>query len=171
MLKRKWTSIWVLCNKFKKPKNTHSHSSSERSKMSENALSLRRATHLDNDEEEDSHQGGDGSKSRKHFSIAIRISNYLTRTGYICPIILLVIAILVICSLFLHSRDLICVSSIDSFDRIARTRFFGLEGLDSDFGALGVPWCKLSLCVLVFDLILLDLYLFGNCCVYNCCLV
>ncbi|KAG2330908.1 hypothetical protein Bca52824_002088 [Brassica carinata] len=28
------------------------------------------------------------------------------------------------------------------FDPAARIGFFGLDGLESDFGALGVPWCK-----------------------------
>ncbi|KAI3766600.1 hypothetical protein L2E82_16664 [Cichorium intybus] len=104
-----------------------------------NALSLRRAAHFG--DEGDEHQE-DGSKTRKQLSIAMRVTNYLTRTGYLWPIILLAILIFVIASLFLHSRDLVCVSSISSFDRLSRTRFFGLDGLESDFGSLGVPWCR-----------------------------
>ncbi|KAJ0520746.1 putative chlorophyll A-B binding protein [Helianthus annuus] len=39
------------------------------------------------------------------------------------------------------SRDLLCVLSISSFDRLSCSRFFGLGDLNSDFGALDVPWC------------------------------
>ncbi|KAJ0613571.1 hypothetical protein HanRHA438_Chr02g0048611 [Helianthus annuus] len=78
-------------------------------------LSMRRGAHTEEEDELDEHSQDD-SKTRKHLSIATRITNYFTRTGYLC------------------------VSSISSFDRLSRTRFFGLDGLDSDFGALGVPW-------------------------------
>ncbi|KAJ9568291.1 hypothetical protein OSB04_004257 [Centaurea solstitialis] len=108
--------------------------------MVENALSLRRGPHLDDDDEEE-HHGDDGSKTRKHLSIPTRITNYLTRTGYLFwPILLLAIVIFTISSLFLHHRDLVCVTSVSSFDQISRSRFFGLDGLESDFGSLGVPW-------------------------------
>lgn len=93
------------------------------------------------EDEGDEHEG-DESKTKKNLSIAIRITNYFTRTGYLCPIILLTILILLISSFFVRSRDLLCVSSISSFDRLSRNRFFGLDGLESDFGSLGVPWCK-----------------------------
>lgn len=106
-----------------------------------NALSMRRTAQFG--DEGDEHQE-DGSKTRKQLSIATRVTNYLTRTGYLWPILFLAIVIFVIYSFFIRSRNLICVSSISSFDRLSRTRFFGLDGLESDFGSLGVPWCKLS---------------------------
>ncbi|KVI05940.1 hypothetical protein Ccrd_015699 [Cynara cardunculus var. scolymus] len=121
--------------------------------MKENALSLRRGPHI-SDEEGDEHQGDDGSKTRKHLSIAIRVTNYLTRIGYLWPIILVAILIFIISSLFVHSRDLVCISSVSSCDRFSRTRFFGLEGLESDFGSLGVPCC--------IDLTASDLYQCDN---------
>ncbi|XP_022009974.1 uncharacterized protein LOC110909242 isoform X1 [Helianthus annuus] len=104
-------------------------------------LSMRRGAHTEEEDELDEHSQDD-SKTRKHLSIATRITNYFTRTGYLCPTIITAIIILIITSYFLQSRDLLCVSSISSFDRLSRTRFFGLDGLDSDFGALGVPWCR-----------------------------
>ncbi|KVH97987.1 hypothetical protein Ccrd_023797 [Cynara cardunculus var. scolymus] len=107
--------------------------------MLERVLSMRRGAHME--DEGDEHQG-DESKTKKHLSIAIRITNYFTRTGYLCPIILIAIAILLISSFFVRSHDLLCVSSISSFDRLSRSRFFGLDGLESDFGSLGVPWCR-----------------------------
>ncbi|CAH1422628.1 unnamed protein product [Lactuca virosa] len=104
-----------------------------------NALSMRRTAQFG--DEGDEHQE-DGSKTRKQLSIATRVTNYLTRTGYLWPILFLAIVIFVIYSLFIRSRNLVCVSSISSFDRLSRTRFFGLDGLESDFGSLGVPWCR-----------------------------
>ncbi|XP_023752468.1 uncharacterized protein LOC111900814 isoform X1 [Lactuca sativa] len=104
-----------------------------------NALSMRRTAQFG--DEGDEHQE-DGSKTRKQLSIATRVTNYLTRTGYLWPILFLAIVIFVIYSFFIRSRNLICVSSISSFDRLSRTRFFGLDGLESDFGSLGVPWCR-----------------------------
>ncbi|PWA36925.1 hypothetical protein CTI12_AA595300 [Artemisia annua] len=110
-----------------------------------NALSLRRAPHL-SDEDDSSSQNDDGSKTRKYPSLTNRISNYFTRTGYICPILLLVIVIVfIISSVVVKSRDMICVTEITSFDRVSRARYFGLEGVEDDFGALGVPWCRSKL--------------------------
>ncbi|CAI9281183.1 unnamed protein product [Lactuca saligna] len=104
-----------------------------------NAVSMRRTAQFG--DEGDEHQE-DGSKTRKQLSIATRVTNYLTRAGYLWPILFLAIVIFAIYSLFIRSGNLVCVSSISSFDRLSRTRFFGLDGLESDFGSLGVPWCR-----------------------------
>ncbi|KAJ9559648.1 hypothetical protein OSB04_004808 [Centaurea solstitialis] len=110
--------------------------------MLERMMSMRRGAHME-DDEGDEEGIGDESKTKKHLSIATRITNYFTRTGYLCPIIILTaIAIFTISSFFVTSRDLLCVSSVSSFDRLSRSRFFGLDGLESDFGSLGVPWCR-----------------------------
>ncbi|GJV11757.1 hypothetical protein Tco_1353298 [Tanacetum coccineum] len=51
----------------------------------------------------------------------------------------------VIGSYFVGSGDdLLCVSSVSFVDRLSRNRFFGLDGLDSDFGTLGVLWSERS---------------------------
>nr|GEY54806.1 reverse transcriptase domain-containing protein [Tanacetum cinerariifolium] len=107
---------------------------------------VEKAPHLsDEDESSSSSQNDDGSKTRKYPSFTSRIPNYLTRTGYICHILLVVIIIIImiISSVLIKSGDMICVSEISSFDRVSRARYFGLEGVEDDFGALGVPWCKL----------------------------
>ncbi|GKA18771.1 hypothetical protein Tco_0698686 [Tanacetum coccineum] len=110
--------------------------------MLDRDLSMRRGTHDDDDNS--SNNQNDESKPKKDFSIIThRITNYFTRTGYICPIIVIALIILIIGSYFVGSGgDLLCVSSVSSFDRLSRNRFFGLDGLESDFGTLGVPWCK-----------------------------
>ncbi|KAL9999855.1 hypothetical protein Hdeb2414_s0005g00173191 [Helianthus debilis subsp. tardiflorus] len=101
-------------------------------------LSMRRGAYMEEEDELDKHSQDD-SKTRKHLSIATRITKYFTATCYLCSITIATIIILIITSYFLQSRDLLCISSIFSFDRLSHSRFFGLDGLDSGFGALGVP--------------------------------
>lgn len=93
---------------------------------------------LDGDDE----AGGDESKTRKHVSsIAIRFTHLLTRTGYIWPILLIALAIFIVLSVFIQTRDLVCISASSS-DHVSRLRFFGFDGLETDFGSLGVPWYR-----------------------------
>ncbi|KAK3027074.1 hypothetical protein RJ639_040906 [Escallonia herrerae] len=106
--------------------------------MLERVLSLRRGTPSD----DDGAAGGDESKTRKHASFAIRATNYMARTGYLWPCLILALVLLVIFSVIIHTRDLVCVSSVSSFDPASRLRFLGFDGLDSDFGSLGIPWCR-----------------------------
>ncbi|KAF5787810.1 hypothetical protein HanXRQr2_Chr10g0457031 [Helianthus annuus] len=115
-------------------------------------LSMRRGAHMEEEDKLDEHSQDD-SKTRKHLSIATRITSYFTRTDYLCPVTIAAIIILIITSYFLQSRDLLCVSSVSSFDRLSRSWFFCLDGIDSDFGALGVPWCKISSLFDVIDVI------------------
>ncbi|CAN4100251.1 unnamed protein product [Withania somnifera] len=104
--------------------------------MLERVLSLRRGSPVTGDGD------GEGDKSkRKQLSPAIRFTNYITRTCHIWPFLLIGIVLVVITSFVYHSRDLVCVSASSS-DHISRLRFFGFEGLETDFGSLGVPWCR-----------------------------
>ncbi|XP_022844663.1 uncharacterized protein LOC111367831 [Olea europaea var. sylvestris] len=114
--------------------------------MLERALSTRRPAQFTDDggtaaDDEANEETGDESKTRKHISIAMRVTNYLTRTGYLCPILIFGLVIIIISSLVFRSRDLVCISASSS-DHISRLRFFGFDGLESDFGSLGVPWCR-----------------------------
>ncbi|KAK4413852.1 hypothetical protein Salat_2798000 [Sesamum alatum] len=113
-------------------------------KMLERALNTRRSPHAGEDGASGEDDGGDEtadeSKTRKHISVAMRVSNYLIRTGYIWPLLIMCIAIVIISSLVIHSRDLICISAFPSH-HISRL-FSGSDGLESDFGSLGVPWCR-----------------------------
>ncbi|XP_010917582.1 uncharacterized protein [Elaeis guineensis] len=107
--------------------------------MQESVLSARRSPPCP--EEED---GDDESKIRKHASFASRISkNARLGSGSHCLVVSLSLLLLLVvaCFLFSRSRPVICVSAHDS---IARNALFGanLEGLATDFGSLGVPWCR-----------------------------
>ncbi|KAL1810849.1 hypothetical protein ACET3Z_020914 [Daucus carota] len=118
-------------------------SSTTKKKMLERVLSLRRGAQINEDGDEEA----DESKT-KHISLAMRATQYFTRpgtgitVGYLWPSLFITLVVLSLVSLFIHSRDLVCVSSVSSFDLNSRLRFFGLDGLDSDFGSLGVPWCR-----------------------------
>ncbi|KAL0463867.1 UNVERIFIED_CONTAM: hypothetical protein Slati_0274300 [Sesamum latifolium] len=113
-------------------------------KMLERALNTRRSPHAGEDgasgEDEGGDETADESKTRKHISVAMRVSNYLIRTGYIWPLLIMCIAILIISSLVIHSRDLICIPAFPSH-HVSRL-FSGSDGLESDFGSLGAPWCR-----------------------------
>ncbi|KAJ6308998.1 hypothetical protein OIU76_018567 [Salix suchowensis] len=116
------------------------HSPSATTNMLDRVLSSRRVTsHLDASEMDAS---ADDSKTKKQ-NLSLLASNYLSRLSHfcICPtaclIICLLLAVILITSLALHSRSFVCISDAGS-----RAGFFGLEGLESDFGSLGVPWCK-----------------------------
>lgn len=112
--------------------------------MLERVLSSRRAAPANDD-------GDDESKTRKHISIATRITNYLIRTGHIWPCLLIgLVIVLLVTSFVYHTRDLVCISASSS-SHSSRLRFFGFEGLETDFGSLGVPWCKfIAFPILVF---------------------
>lgn len=126
-------------------------------KMLERVLSVRRAVsprsdatslvEFENDNDEATADADDDEKTKKQQHQQIRIAtrtaaNYLTRLGpFGLCLVFLSLAFLSILSLYLfHSRSFVCVSS---YDPVTRSGFFGLDGLESDFGSLGVPWCKL----------------------------
>ena len=129
------------------PTTPHRHPA----KMLERALSSRRgAAHGDDPAIDiDDTVNGKTKKNQQSFFYATRVSNYLTRLGsgspWPCAIVLFLIPLLVlVSSLFLSSHGLVCISS---YDPVSRANFFGFDGLESDFGALGVPWCE-SLCLI-----------------------
>ncbi|CAK9174570.1 unnamed protein product [Ilex paraguariensis] len=106
-------------------------------KMLERVLSARRTAQVGEEGDED-----DESKTRKQVLLAMRATNHLTRTGYLLPCLVLGLVVIVVSSLIIHSRDLVCISSPSAFDPVSRMRFFGFDSLESHFGSLGVPWCK-----------------------------
>lgn len=110
-------------------------------KMLERVLSSRRSASHPDAENDD--VAADDSKTKKHLPISFfttRITNYLTRSGPVWPcFLLLALVLLLIFSLIFNSRRFVCISP---YDPVSRTGFFGFDGLESDFGSLGVPWCK-----------------------------
>ncbi|KAM3232842.1 putative protein isoform X1 [Capsicum annuum] len=109
-------------------------------KMLERVLSLRRGSPVTGDGDGDGEV--DELKKRKQLSPVTRFTNYMTRTCHIWPFLLIGIVLVVIVTSFAyHSRDLVCISASSS-NHISRLRFFGFQGLETDFGSLGVPWCR-----------------------------
>ncbi|KAK8274427.1 hypothetical protein V6Z11_D10G073000 [Gossypium hirsutum] len=85
----------------------------------------------------------DESKTKKP-PLYLLATNYISRFGLIkspclCLSLCLLLIVFALFSLLLHSRSFVCVSS---YDPISRVSLFGLDGVDSDFGSLGVPWCR-----------------------------
>ncbi|KDP37266.1 hypothetical protein JCGZ_06322 [Jatropha curcas] len=117
------------------------------SKMLERVLSSRRASPHPDDAVSDNDTlplSGDESKTKKQ-SLSLLAANYLSRLSHLCPcptpclILCLILVSVSIASLLFHSRNFVCVSP---FDPAIRVGFFGLDGLESDFGVLGVPCCR-----------------------------
>ncbi|XP_041017333.1 uncharacterized protein LOC121259691 isoform X1 [Juglans microcarpa x Juglans regia] len=114
--------------------------------MLERVLSLRRSTQPHGDEAagENGDGAADESKTKKQqLPLTMRATNYLTRMGHIGPCLaFLFLTFIAILSLQLfHSRSFVCVSS-SYYDPVSRSGFYGFDGLESDFGSLGVPWCR-----------------------------
>ncbi|CAI8611907.1 unnamed protein product [Vicia faba] len=113
--------------------------------MLERTLSSRRGnSHGEGDEDI---LNDDESKTKKQqyilFRFTNRFSTYLSRTATHCvPCLALAFILLLIFSFFFTSRNFVCISASSFFKPAARAAFFGLDGLDSDFGALGVPCCR-----------------------------
>ncbi|XP_015894599.1 uncharacterized protein LOC107428563 [Ziziphus jujuba] len=112
-------------------------------KMLERALSSRRAASHADEAGTDDEPTADESKTKKHLPISFfttRATNYFTRVGPIWPcLFVLFFVLLLIFSLVYNSRRFVCVSPYNS---VSRSGFFGFDGLESDFGSLGVPWCR-----------------------------
>ncbi|WRX27172.1 hypothetical protein QQP08_019659 [Theobroma cacao] len=135
---------------------SHSHSPKTPTKMLDRALSSRRTQpHSDFDfpataaptavssDLESSSLLADESKTKKQH-LYLLATNYISRLGLVkspclCLSLCLLFVLFMLFSLMLNSRSFVCVSS---YDPISRASFFGLDGLDSDFGSLGVPWCR-----------------------------
>lgn len=112
--------------------------------MLERVLSLRRGT-PQNDDDDDG--AADESKTKRHrylFSPAIkRASNYLSRIScpgvyWLCTIALFLFLLSAFSLLFSY-RGFVCVST---YNPVSRLGLSGPDAIESDFGALGVPWCK-----------------------------
>ncbi|XP_047314729.1 uncharacterized protein LOC124918724 [Impatiens glandulifera] len=112
-------------------------------KTLERALSIRRSPQSTDEGDESSSfvtvsdDGGDHSKTRKNISLLTKATNYITRTGYIWHCLLIILVLFILFSLLSHSRNLVCVS-----DPLSRANFLGFGESDSNFGSLGVPWCR-----------------------------
>ncbi|GKV27100.1 hypothetical protein SLEP1_g36307 [Rubroshorea leprosula] len=134
----------------------HTHSPKTPTTMLDRALSARRpASHSDSDfptdassADPESHSGAADESKTKRPNLALLITKYLSRLGhpqlcipcpFLVPLLCLLVSFILLFSLTLKSRSLVCVSS---YDPISRAGFFGFDGLDLDFGALGVPWCR-----------------------------
>lgn len=121
----------------------HSQSPKTPTTMLDRSLSSRRP-HSDADLSDSGESGTDESKTKRPH-IYLLASNFLSRIGHQwwpCLILaLLLLLLLFLTSLAFHSSSFVCISR---FDPAARIGFFGLDGLESDFGSLGVPWCKHS---------------------------
>lgn len=112
-------------------------------------------THSSHSRRGTSHSDDDGptaddSKTKKYLPISLlvtRFTNYFTRFGSIFPCLVALIFLLVlIFSLIFHSRSFVCFSP---FNQVSRSGIFGFDGLESDFGLLGVPWCKIFSILLI----------------------
>ncbi|KAF6164459.1 hypothetical protein GIB67_025285 [Kingdonia uniflora] len=111
--------------------------------MLERVLSIRSRNAQINDDEDDENLD-DESKTRKNISFAMRASNQVTKFGVLWPCLLLILIFVLIASALLHSRNIVCLASNDPY--YSRLNFFGsIDGLASDFGSLGVPWCRSKL--------------------------
>lgn len=127
---------------------THRHPNLSAPSMLERTLSSRRVNSCaDGDADGDA----DESKTKKNqhilFRITTRASNYLSRIAgsgsFYLPCVIILLFIFLAFSFLFTSRGFVCISS--SYTPVSRAGFFGFDGLDSDFGSLGVPCCK-SLC-------------------------
>ncbi|KAL9659949.1 hypothetical protein QQ045_024759 [Rhodiola kirilowii] len=110
--------------------------------MLERMLSVRRPAHESTTTSPDEDAASpdpeaDDSKTRKSYT---NLSIFFRkRFRYIFPcLILLLISLIWIPSLIARSRALVCTP----FDPNSRLGLFGFSGMDSDFGSLGVPWCR-----------------------------
>lgn len=111
----------------------------EREGVQERMHSSRRAAISDDGNEND--ESDDESKTKKFIPFSTRFINFVTRYTLIWPCLAFTfILVLFTSTIVFYSRSLVCVSSSATHSRFA---FFGFDGLESDFGSLGVPWCKL----------------------------
>ncbi|XP_038718156.1 uncharacterized protein LOC120011161 [Tripterygium wilfordii] len=92
-------------------------------------------------ESADENAAVDESKTKRQH-ISLLASNYMSHVGHLwpgpCLVLCLLVVVLLITSLHFQSRSLVCSSAYDR----SGVGFFGLDGLDSDFGGLGVPRCR-----------------------------
>ena len=144
----------------------HTHSPKQTTTaMLERTLSSRRGnSHGGSDSDDDAINADDSKTKKQHilFRITNRASTYLSQTRPYVPCLTIAFLLLFAFSFFFFftSRSFVCISSSAFFKPASRAAFFGLDGLDSDFGALGVPCCK-SLCADLIQFIHFNSY-FGR---------
>ncbi|XP_058074290.1 uncharacterized protein LOC131223026 [Magnolia sinica] len=114
--------------------------------MPESVLSSRRSPPSPKEGDED-----DESKTRKtssfsSFPIIKYVSNHIPKMGSTATILslFLLLLLLIFASVLFKSRNLVCISPYDSYHS-RMNPFVNLDGLSSDFGSLGVPWCRSKL--------------------------
>jgi len=98
------------------------------------------------------HGGGDDDyeSKKKAIPMSTRFANFIARNGLLWPCLALAfVVVLFSSSVVFYTRTLVCVAPT-AMDPHSRVAFFGLDGLESDFGSLGVPWCKLPIFLLFF---------------------
>ncbi|GMH14264.1 hypothetical protein Nepgr_016105 [Nepenthes gracilis] len=108
----------------------------EREGVLERMHSSRRSTVPTDDGDDD-----DESKTKKNVPFSTRASNFITRIGILWPCLTLTFLVVLFTSTaVIYHRGPVCVST--SLDPHSRVNYFGFDGLESDFGFLGVPWCR-----------------------------
>ncbi|CAA6671618.1 unnamed protein product [Spirodela intermedia] len=106
--------------------------------MLESVLSARRSSPKAEDGD-----GDDESKTRKHVSLPARFAKFVSgsvRAGSVAQYIVLSVVMLFLGSVLSRSRSFVCVGPNETLPRLAV--FENIEGLASEFGSLGVPWCR-----------------------------
>lgn len=110
--------------------------------MLERVVSMRRAAPNSGDgADSDTDDESKAKRTHRLSVIAARFTNHVAKLTHVCPwpcFVLCAVVIFLIPSVIHHTRNLVCISN----DAVSRARFFGFDGLESDFGVLGVPWCK-----------------------------
>ncbi|KAL9247347.1 hypothetical protein vseg_020788 [Gypsophila vaccaria] len=111
-------------------------------RMMERVHSTRRPAPPGGDGEEiPEDDGGDDSKTKKHIPITTRLLNFVSRNGLLWPLLTLAfLAVLFSSSAMFYTRTLVCAGPTS--DPLSRVGLFRFDPLDSDFGSLGVPWCR-----------------------------
>lgn len=132
---------------FTGTRHTHSPKQTTTTAMLERTLSSRRGnSHGDSDDDDDLINADDSKTKKQHilFRITNRASTFLSQTRHYVPCLTVAFLLLFAFSFFFFftSRSFVCISSNAFFKPASRAAFFGLDGLDSDFGALGVPCCR-----------------------------
>lgn len=121
----------------------HTHSPKQTTAMLERTLSSRRGNSHGDSDDDDLINADDSKTKKQHilFRITNRASTFLSQTRHYVPCLTIAFLLLFAFSFFFFftSRSFVCISSNAFFKPASRAAFFGLDGLDSDFGALGVP--------------------------------
>ncbi|KAL6006168.1 hypothetical protein ACLOJK_040214 [Asimina triloba] len=113
--------------------------------MQESVLSSRRVPPSPTAGDEDDQSKTRKSSSFSSFPIVKHLTTHIPKIASsptLLSISLLLFLLLIFASLFFKSRSLVYISPYASY--YSRANPFGtLDGLSTDFGILGVPWCKL----------------------------